>query len=340
MTLNMVNAPSTAVGNMTSGGTESVLLAVKTYRDRARALFPHITKPEMILCNTAHVAFPKAAAYFDVQTVYVPFDKDYKMDIAAVRKAITANTILIVGSAPQYPHGCVDPIEELASIALEHNFPLHVDACIGGFLLPWIEQLGYPVPAWDFRVKGVTSISADVHKYGYAVKGASTLSWLNHNDYRQYQYFAFGDWPGGIFASPSMLGTRNGGCIAAAWAAMIGLGKEGYLEKAKLLMETTQKFIEGIRSIPSIEILGSPIMAIIAFRSTNPAVNIFAVSDILHQQFGWQIGKNTFQFQLCSVLCSVTVLHIVLCVCLVLYRMSTKSFMCSSYFNAFSCSTS
>lgn len=224
MTLNMFNAPSSGVGTMTSGGTESLLLTIKTYRDRARELHPHITKPEAIMCHSIHVAVPKACAYFDVTPVFTDMDPvTMQADVEKMRVAITVNTIVLFASAPQYPHGVVDPVTEIGALALEKKLPLHVDACMGGFLLPWIEKLGYPVPLFDFRVKGVTSISADIHKYGYAAKGASTLSWLSQ-EYRKYQFFAFAQWPGGMFVSPSMLGTRPGGAIAAAYAALVGNG--------------------------------------------------------------------------------------------------------------------
>lgn len=291
MTLNMLNAPRQAVGNLTSGGTESLLLTVKTYRDRARALYG-ITEPEMILCHTAHVALPKAAAYFDVKCIWVDFDKDYQMRSDQVSKYINKNTICVVVSAPQYPHGIVDPVEEIASIARARNIPVHVDACMGGFLLPWVEKLGYEVPKWDFRVPGVTSISADVHKYGYAAKGASVLSWLNHDDYRQYQFYAFADWPGGIFCSPSLLGTRPGGSIAASWAAIVGMGQDGYLKKAEKLMIASKKFQEGINKIPGLRVLGKPHMAILAFESTDPAVNVFALADVMKKEYNWDVATQ------------------------------------------------
>ena len=278
---------------MTSGGTESLLLAIKSYRDRARVLSPHITRPEVILCCSVHVAVPKACKYFDVTPVFVPMDAStMRMDVAAAANAITPNTILLMGSAPQYPHGVVDPITELGVLARERGLPLHVDACMGGFLLPWVERLGLPVPRWDFRVAGVTSISADIHKYGYAAKGASTLSWISQ-EYRQYQFFAFAGWPGGMFVSPSLLGTRPGGSIAAAWAALVGIGEKGYLSKARALMDCVSSFRKEIESIPELRILGSPHMSILSFTATPAAskagLNIFAVADVMDKQFGFKV---------------------------------------------------
>ncbi len=162
-------------GTMTSGGTESILLALKTYRDRARAVSPWIQHPEIVAPTSAHVAFHKAGSYFDIKIVSAPLREDYTVDVQAVRRLITPNTIALVASAPNYPFGTVDDVTELGRVAQEYNLGLHVDACVGGFLLPWVEALGYPVPCFDFRVPGVTSISADLHKYGYAAKGASVI---------------------------------------------------------------------------------------------------------------------------------------------------------------------
>jgi sphinganine-1-phosphate aldolase len=210
----MCHGDTTTAGSLTSGGTESILMAIKCYRDRARKLNPKITRPNMIAPQTIHPAFEKAAHYFDIEIIHVKVNTEYRVDLAEVEKACNRNTILIVGSAPQYCHAVVDPIEELAKIALRKGLPLHVDACFGGFMLPWLEKLGKKVPLWDFRVNGVTSISADVHKYGYSSKGASVILYKN-DDIRSYQYFAYSEWPGGLFGSPSMSGSRPGGMIAA-----------------------------------------------------------------------------------------------------------------------------
>lgn len=210
----MCHGDTTTAGSLTSGGTESILMAIKCYRDRARKLNPNITRPNMIVPQTIHPAFEKAAHYFDVEIIHIKVNSEYRVDIAEVEKACNSNTILIVGSAPQYCHAVVDPIEELAEIALRKGLPLHVDACFGGFMLPWLEKLGKKIPLWDFRVRGVTSISADVHKYGYSSKGASVILYKN-DDIRSYQYFAYSAWPGGLFGSPSMSGSRPGGMIAA-----------------------------------------------------------------------------------------------------------------------------
>lgn len=289
MTADMLNGDANVVGTMTSGGTESCLLAVKTYRDRARDTRLWISRPEMIISETAHVAWEKGAEYFDVKAIHAPLTKDYRIDVQAVRKLITRNTILILGSAPEYPHGIVDPIEDLGKLALEKNIPLHVDACLGGYLLPFVEKLGYPIPKFDFRVAGVTSMSADTHKYGYSAKGASVLLYRN-SDYLKYQMFICENWPGGVFVSPGMLGTRPGGTIAAAWASMQSLGMDGYLHNARIIMETTHKLIDGIHSIPEFCLIGMPHMSVFAYGSKSPNISIYAVADQMESK-GWHIDR-------------------------------------------------
>ena len=203
ITAGLLNGPESVCGVMTSGGTESCLLAVKTYRDHGRAT-RGIVKPEMILPGTAHVAWHKGAEYFGVKIRLAPLDRDFRLDLQAVGKLINRNTVMILGSAPEYPHGMIDPIAELGALAQARNIPLHVDACVGGYLLPFIEKLGNRLPLWDYRVPGVCSISADTHKYGYAAKGASTITYRNL-DYLRYQMFVYENWPGGVFASPALL---------------------------------------------------------------------------------------------------------------------------------------
>ena len=196
-------------------------MAVKAYRDRARKLRPHVTNPNMVVPITIHPAFEKAGHYFGIELIHVGLGDNMRVDMKLVEKAINGNTILLVGSAPQYCHGVIDPIEELSDLALKRGLPLHVDACFGGFMLPWLEKIGYNIPKFDFRVEGVTSMSADVHKYGYSSKGASVILYRNE-ELRSHQYFAYGGWPGGLFGSPSLTGSRPGGMIAAAWAALVG----------------------------------------------------------------------------------------------------------------------
>jgi len=287
MTASMLHGDDRVAGTMTSGGTESLLMAVKTYRDWARAT-KGTTEPEMVLPVTAHAAFDKAAHYFGVEQVRVPIGDDLRADPAAMQAAITPNTVLMVGSAPDYPHGQVDPIEDLGTIAAHHDIGFHVDACLGGFLVPWAEQLGVPVGAWDFRVPGVTSMSADVHKYGFAAKGASTIMYRTP-ELRRFQFHVTANWPGGIYASPSMAGTRPGGAIAAAWAALQAIGQNGYLAMTEQILDTSRRLIEGVRAIEGIEMLGDPLLSVFSFIGTD--VDIFAVGDALEDR-GWHVDRQ------------------------------------------------
>jgi sphinganine-1-phosphate aldolase len=290
MTAAMLNGDHNVCGTMTSGGTESCLLAVKTYRDLARATRPRVRRPEMIVPESIHVAFEKAADYFGVKAVHVPVMANGQVNVARVKRKITRNTILLVGSAPSYPHGIVDPIDELGKLAQRKGLPLHVDGCLGGFLLPFVEALGYPVPRFDFRVPGVTSMTADVHKYGYSAKGASVILYRDV-DFLKHQLFVYENWPGGIFASPGLLGTRPGGAIAAAWAAMQSVGREGYLAHARTIMTTAIHLRQGIEAIPGLAIVGNPHMSVLAYRSTTPDINIYAVGDQLEAR-GWHIDRQ------------------------------------------------
>jgi glutamate/tyrosine decarboxylase-like PLP-dependent enzyme len=230
---------SEAVGNMTTGGTESIIMAVKTARDLARADRPGLGEPEMVLPVTAHPAFEKASHYLGVRPVHIPVTEDFRADVGAARAAITDNTVLIVGSAPCYPYGVVDPIPELAALAQERGIGCHTDACVGGFFLPFMRRLGYEAPPFDFSVPGVTSISADLHKYGYSTRGTSIIMYRN-KEIRRHQFFTYADWPGGLYGSPTMPGSRAGGAIAAAWAVLHYLGEEGYLRLARTVMDTAR----------------------------------------------------------------------------------------------------
>lgn len=281
-------------GNMTSGGTESILMAVKTARDWGRAQEPFIHTPEMILPLTAHPAFEKAAHYFDVKPVRTTVGPDFRAEVAAVRAALTPNTVLVVGSAPSYPHGVVDPILELAQVAQENGVLFHVDACVGGFMLPFVRRLGYPVPDFDFQVPGVTSISADLHKYGYAAKGASVILYRNKTLHR-HQLFAYTDWPGGIYASPTIAGTRPGGAIAAAWAIMNYLGEQGYLAIAREVMQTVTQIRQGIAAIEGIQVLGDPAMSLLAIgaEESSSELAIYEIGDEMTVR-GWHLDRQQF----------------------------------------------
>ncbi|MHB8158781.1 MAG: pyridoxal phosphate-dependent decarboxylase family protein, partial [Desulfocucumaceae bacterium] len=288
MTAGLLGGGPETAGSMTSCGTESILMAVKTYRDRARAERPEITAPELLMPDSAHPAFQKAAHYFDVIPVRVPVKADFRADVEAMKAAITDNTVLIMGSAPSYPQGVIDPIQELASMALEKGIGFHVDSCLGGFLLPFARKLGYPLPDFDFTVPGVTSISADVHKYGFAAKGASTILY-GDKALRRHQYFVYPDWSGGIYASPTMTGTRPGGAIAAAWGIMNFLGEEGYMKIADNIMKSSKKLIEGINAIPGLYVLGQPDLSVFSFAAD--AVDIYVLGDAMEAR-GWHLDRQ------------------------------------------------
>ncbi len=299
----LLGGDDNTVGVFTSGGTESILTAVHGARNWARA--KGITAPNMVLPSTAHAAFSKAAAYFDVASVRVPVGADYRVDPTDVQHAIDANTILIVGSAPAYPQGVIDPIDELAAVALDAGVLFHVDACMG-FTLPWLEQLGELSKPWNFAVPGVTSMSCDLHKFGYAAKGASVLL---HRDkaLRKHQFFVTDDWLGGLYGSPAMLGTRSGGGLASAWAVMHHLGADGYRRLASDALAARRTIQLGVESIEGLSVRGEPEATLLAFGATDPAaLDIYAVADALWSRHGWYVDRQTPPD---SLHCTVNAIH-------------------------------
>ena len=274
-----VNKKDECYGTVNSGGTESILLAMKTYRDWALKE-KNIRSPEIIVPETAHAAFDKAGEYFKIRVIRTPVDSDYKADVPAIRNAVSSNTIAIAASAVTFPHGVIDPIEDIATIAKKRDIGFHVDACLGGFILPWAEKLGYKVSPFDFRVPGVTSISVDTHKYGYAAKGTSVI--LYHSKaLRRYQYFTATDWPGGLYLSPTFAGSRPGALSATCWAAMISMGEKGYLESARKILETAKKIKNGIKEIDDLHILGDPLW-VISFASNS--IDIYRILDFMSKR--------------------------------------------------------
>ena len=271
-------------GTVSSGGTESILLAMRTYRDQARAE-RKIQDPEIVVPVSAHAAFDKAAQYFGITLVPVPLGTDYRADVAAAEDAVTAKTIALVASAPNYPHGVIDPVEELSELARRKRIGCHVDACLGGFVLPWAERLGYPVPPFDFRLPGVTSMSADTHKFGYAAKGASVVLYRT-NELRRYQYYRNVTWMGGLYYSPTFAGSRAGAISAEAWASMIAFGEEGYTIATQALIETAAAIRKGIEAIPELQVLGDPLW-VVAFASDQ--VDVYAVMDQMSLR-GWSLN--------------------------------------------------
>jgi glutamate/tyrosine decarboxylase-like PLP-dependent enzyme len=303
MTAGMLGGAKTGeeiCGTLSSGGTESIMLAMKTYRDRARAE-RGIRRPEMVVPITAHAAFDKAAQYFGIKMVRIPVDRNYRADIPAAAKAITRRTVVVVGSAPSFPHGMVDPIAELSELARQRGVGFHTDACLGGLVLPWAEDMGYPVPPFDFRLPGVTSISADTHKYGYAAKGTSVILYRGP-ELRRHQYFTITDWPGGLYFSPSFAGSRPGALSAACWAAMVRIGQAGYRDATRRILETADFIKAALRAMPELFILGDPLW-VIAFGSRT--LDIYRVMDAMRHR-GWSL--NGLHRHSCVHLC-VTLRH-------------------------------
>jgi glutamate/tyrosine decarboxylase-like PLP-dependent enzyme len=242
----------------------------------------------MVLPISAHPAFNKAAHYLGVKANHVPLGADFRADVDVMRGMVTRNTVLLVGSAPNYPFGTIDPIPEIAALASEHGIPCHVDACLGGFLLPFIERLGYEVPPWNFKVPGVWSISSDQHKYGFAARGASSIMYRDAA-YRRHQFFAQTDWPGGLYGSPTMTGSKPGAAIAAAWAVMTYLGEDGYTRLAKVMMDTARKLMDGINQIEGLHVIAKPAMSVFAVGSDT--LDVHAVGDAL-DTFGWHADRQ------------------------------------------------
>ena len=274
-------------GKLTSGGTESIFLAVQVARERARQT-RGIAEPTLLTATTAHPAFAKAAHYLDVEHVTVPVGSDGRADLEATARTVDDRTALVVGSAPCYPFGVVDPIPELAAMAAERGILCHVDACLGGWLLPFWARLGQPVPPWDLSVHGVTSLSADIHKYGWCFKGASVLLHADPEMVR-HQYFLYDAWPGGIYGSATTAGTRPAAPIAAAWATINHLGAEGYLRLAGQVRDATVRFRRGIEAIDGLRITGDPVMGVMEVASD--VHDLSAVGDEMDDR-GWHLDRQ------------------------------------------------
>ncbi|MGB1239034.1 MAG: aminotransferase class I/II-fold pyridoxal phosphate-dependent enzyme [Pseudomonadales bacterium] len=255
MTLSLFNAPKGATGTITTGGSESITLALKSARDRARALNPNLGTPEVIVPQSAYAVFNKACHLLGIKLIQMHTSPGHRADVAGMRAAISENTIMMVGSTPPFPYGLVDPIPELAAIAAEHNIWFHVDACIGGFVLPFAKALGEDIPDFDFSVPGVTSISCDYHKYGYAYRGCSVIL-LRDAELEQYQGFSANAWPAGDYYSKNVAGSRNSGPIASAWAVMQYLGYQGYLDITAQLIDAKRKYFAEIEATEGAHLLG------------------------------------------------------------------------------------
>jgi glutamate/tyrosine decarboxylase-like PLP-dependent enzyme len=283
----LTNLPDGGGGSMTSGGTESILMSMLVNRERARAR--GIERPQILAPESAHPAYAKAAHYFDMEVVRVPLDGSYRADVGAATRLVTDRTAVVVASAFDYPHGIMDPVPELAALAAGHGAGCHVDACIGGFVLPFLERLGLDVPPWDFRVPGVTEISADVHKYGYATKGASVVLHRDR-DWFGHQVFLYDRWPAGLYGSPGIAGARPAAPVATAWAVMSHLGVDGYVAIMRDLMGTVARVRAAIEGFEGVEVVGEPIGPVLSLRSDS--VDLYAVADVMDDR-GWHLNRNT-----------------------------------------------
>ncbi|KAL6750488.1 PLP-dependent transferase [Haematococcus lacustris] len=281
MTASMLGGgPSSVCGSVSSGGTESILLAMKASRDWAAAK-RGVRQPEIIIARSAHAAYFKAAEYFAMKLVVVQPGKDLRLSGSTVRRALTRNTAVVVASAPCFPHGVVDAVEDIAQVCRRAGVCLHVDACLGGFVLPFAHKLGYPIPGFDFSVPGVTSMSVDTHKFGLAHKGSSVVLYASP-ELRAHQFTSITDWSGGLYISPTMAGSRPGALIATAWAAMMAMGEEGYLATTRRLMEAATRFREGVQQIPELQVLGHPDMCLVAFAAARKSsVNVYKLKDLM-----------------------------------------------------------
>jgi sphinganine-1-phosphate aldolase len=285
MGLGLLHGGPESRGAMTTGGTESIFLAVKCARDRALARRPDMGKPQILMPRSAHPAFDKAAYFLGLEPVRTPLGEGFCADVGAMRAALTPDTAMVVGSAPAFPHGVVDPIAELAALAKEHGTWMHVDACVGGYFAPFARELGADIPDFDFAVDGVTSISADLHKYGYTAKGASTLFFADPGSFALMGY-AFDNWPRGQYFTHTLVGTRAGGAIAAAWAVMNYLGKDGYLRVAQRVLDVRRAMQAGLDAL-GLTTLGRPELSIFAFGS--PQRDMGAIGKGMGAR-GWTVG--------------------------------------------------
>jgi glutamate/tyrosine decarboxylase-like PLP-dependent enzyme len=285
MTADLFAAPE-PIGHVLSGGTESALVAMKTVRDQAY-VERRIAAPEIILPATAYPVYAMAAHYLGVTVVPTRYEPSYRADLRALKDAITERTIMIVGSAPGWSHGVIDPIAEMGEIAQASNIHLHVDACVGGYQIPFIRRLGYPAANFDFTLPGVASIAADLHKFGYSAQGSAVLLYRDAATYR-YQGFAHTNWPMGTWSNDALLTSRPGGAVAASWAVMNFLGEDGYLRITDALMKTTRRFLDGINAIPGLRVMGEPQTSVFAFTAASPDIDMNAVGEAMRRQ-GWFI---------------------------------------------------
>lgn len=284
-----LSAPASARGFFTSGGTESILMAMKSARGQFRQR--GITTPNVVIPTSAHAAFHKAAAYFDIELRLVPVcSESWLVEPSAMAKVADHDTIMFVASAPQYPQGVVDPISDIALLAREREVNFHVDACMGGVTLPYLARLGVPLPEWNFAVDGVTSMSVDLHKFGYTAKGASVIMYRTA-ELRSHQGFVTDNWLGGFYGSSGALGTKSGGPIAAAWAVLHHVGDDGYLALTRSARNTTLAIAAAINADPRLQLRATPDATLLSFGSAREDLDIYAVADLLATR-GWYVDRQ------------------------------------------------
>ncbi|KAI9292141.1 PLP-dependent transferase [Neoconidiobolus thromboides FSU 785] len=288
MVLDMYNAPKGAAGCFSMGGTESILLACRTYKQYGYKV-KGISKPEMIVPITAHAAFDKASEYFGIELIHVPVDENYQVDLKAVKRLINSNTIMLVGSCMNYPNGMIDNIEGLSKLAKKYNIGLHVDCCLGGFLVPFMEEAGFNLPLFDFRLEGVTSISCDTHKYGCTIKGSSVVLYRSAELF-SHQFSIYPEWTGGIYATHSIQGSRPGILVAACWAALMSRGRNFYVKQAREVVETAMIIKKKSSDLPLIKIMGNPLVSVVAFEARDSGINPLIIADAM-QEKGWTLNK-------------------------------------------------
>ena len=299
-----LGADGNSAGYFTSGGTESILMALKAARDQF-AQDRGISKPNVVLPSSAHAAFAKAGAYFGIELRRTAVKSDWRADIEAMRIATDDNTIMVACSAPQYPQGVIDDVPAVAALALEMGINCHVDACMGGVSLAYLERLGRNIPSWNFQVPGVTSMSVDLHKFGYTSKGSSVIMYADKR-LRSFQGFFTDDWLGGMYASSGMLGTKSGGPIAAAWAVMNHLGDDGYIKLTQQALTATSKLADHLRNHSSLQLRAEPDALLLSFGARDmQKLNVFAIADLLWEK-GWYVDRQTPPD---SLHCTVNAVH-------------------------------
>ena len=298
-----LQAGPAGAGFTTSGGTESILLAVKAARERG-GKERNVMAPNVVLPTSAHAAFEKACYYFGLESRRVPVRADWRADVDAMEAVIDDETVLIVGSAPQYPQGVIDPIEDIAALAAARDINCHVDACMGGVVLNFLARLGEPVPPWNFTVDGVTSMSVDLHKFGYTAKGASVVMYRT-KQLRAYQTYVTDRWLGGVYGSSGMLGTKGGGSMAAAWAVMHHLGNDGYMRLTAAARAACLQLAEAIVATPELKLRAAPDTTLLAFGGVDGSVDVFAIADALWKR-GWYVDR---QGPPPSLHCTVSAVH-------------------------------